>query len=401
MQPSTHVSKGLSLETNGWICFAIGVAIVALRCYTVSLSPRGARLTWDLIFILIAAASAIASQPFLVLASRNGIDSTKPSDLRTAYLCQWIYLPLTVIATVFAKFSNIALLIRLQRQTKSRHLVLLYLVATLSAIMGLLLIALQWAQCSHVPDLWMTDPVDNDHCHAARAWLSIGVAQGSLSALVDFFLASYPIVLYWRLRLPSKQRAKIFLLFSGGYWAGVGAILRTVFVMGLARVDDRQAAASTLMLWCHIEQFLAISVTIIPRLRSLAKLLRTRLGLARATLPDSDRPSGASGGGGVRPHDVLDLDLDGRPVRPEPEKIRLPPRIEDRIERRRRADQYVWRRYQTIVEVGKGLEANSAVARGDATRIVVGEEDEEGEDERSGSIAQSVEEGCVSARETV
>ncbi|GAM91289.1 hypothetical protein ANO11243_093370 [Dothideomycetidae sp. 11243] len=368
MQPSTHVSKGLSLETNGWICFAIGVAIVALRCYTVSLSPRGARLTWDLIFILIAAASAIASQPFLVLASRNGIDSTKPSDLRTAYLCQWIYLPLTVIATVFAKFSNIALLIRLQRQTKSRHLVLLYLVATLSAIMGLLLIALQWAQCSHVPDLWMTDPVDNDHCHAARAWLSIGVAQGSLSALVDFFLASYPIVLYWRLRLPSKQRAKIFLLFSGGY--------------------------------C-IEQFLAISVTIIPRLRSLAKLLRTRLGLARATLPDSDRPSGASGGGGVRPHDVLDLDLDGRPVRPEPEKIRLPPRIEDRIERRRRADQYVWRRYQTIVEVGKGLEANSAVARGDATRIVVGEEDEEGEDERSGSIAQSVEEGCVSARETV
>lgn len=71
------------------------------------------------------------------------------------------------------------------------------------------------------------------------------------SAFGDFFLAIYPAIIFWKLQMSWRRRLGICVLFLGGVVSAIGAILKTVYVLGLKTSTNPTGATADLMTWAQ------------------------------------------------------------------------------------------------------------------------------------------------------
>ncbi|PSK37356.1 hypothetical protein B9Z65_2098 [Elsinoe australis] len=268
---ASYGGRGPKLVLLSWVFFTIGVVAVILRVYTTLFIVRRPR--WDLYFTLMATALAITAQPFIVLASYKGVgnavQNVAPPDLADMLYWQWWYYIFCITSTIFSKLAVASIILQIQGKTFQVMRYILYGVMTVTVILGFLIAGAIFAQCSPVSDLWLTDPNTNPNCKGVDLVLVGGTIQGSFSAFGDFFLAIYPAIIFWKLQMSWRRRLGICVLFLGGVVSAIGAILKTVYVLGLKTSTNPTGATADLMTWAHVEIWLLITFGTLPPLRPL------------------------------------------------------------------------------------------------------------------------------------
>ncbi|PNS21063.1 hypothetical protein CAC42_3400 [Sphaceloma murrayae] len=275
---ASYGGRGPGLLALSWAFFSAGVIVVALRTYTTLFIVR--RPKWDLYFTLIAAALAVTSQPFIVKAIYKGVGNdvqkVAPADLVDMLFWQWCYYIPVIISTIFSKLAVATLILQIQDRTFPVMRYILYVIMTITIALGISISSAIFTQCDPVDELWTTDPNSNPNCKNVDLVLKGGTVQGSFSAFGDFFLAIYPAVIFWNLQMSWRRRLGVCVLFLGGAVSGIGAILKTVYVLGLKSSINPTGATADLMTWAHVEVWLIIIMATLPPLRPLfVKCFRT------------------------------------------------------------------------------------------------------------------------------
>lgn len=129
---------------------------------------------------------AVIAQPFIVLACYKGVGNhvrdVARADLADMLLWQWCYYVPILVSTIFSKLAVATLILQIQGRTYPMLRYMLYVVMTFTVVMGLLIPSIIFAQCSHVPDLWLTNAILNPKCKGVKVVLIGGTVQGSKSS---------------------------------------------------------------------------------------------------------------------------------------------------------------------------------------------------------------------------
>ena len=107
----------------------------------------------------------------------------------------------------------------------------------------------------------------------------------AFSIFTDFLLCTLPLPVFWRLRLPARQKYIMSLLFGVGLFATVASALRISVLKNVNSLDVTMGSVST-MKWSVVEVGTGIVCACIPCLKPIFKNL----------LPDKNTSKGSGAG---------------------------------------------------------------------------------------------------------
>lgn len=108
----------------------------------------------------------------------------------------------------------------------------------------------------------------------------------SFSIFTDFLLCTLPLPVFWKLKLPARQKYIVSVLFGVGLFATVASALRISVIPAVDDLDVTMGSVSTIK-WSVVEVGTGIVCACIPCLKPLFKNL----------LPDKNSSNNRSGGG--------------------------------------------------------------------------------------------------------
>ncbi|GAP92975.1 putative triacylglycerol lipase-like protein [Rosellinia necatrix] len=123
-----------------------------------------------------------------------------------------------------------------------------YLAATLNLFLG----------CRPFHKYWQINPDPGDGCQPAVSTRIVWV-YASLNILSDLYLLSIPIPMLWNTTLALPKKIGLIILFSGGVFIIVCALIRAVLI-----VTDPIGGAQTAGSWAVRETFVAVITTNLP-----------------------------------------------------------------------------------------------------------------------------------------
>ncbi|KAI2629909.1 hypothetical protein GGR54DRAFT_284512 [Hypoxylon sp. NC1633] len=132
---------------------------------------------------------------------------------------------------------------------------------------------------------WQIYPNPGNECQPA---ISNGVVWvfGSLNVVTDLYLISIPLPMLWQSSLKPVKKFGLIILFSGGIFVIVCALLRAVFIV-TDPVNGAQQAGS----WAVRETFVAVITTNLPLVFPFIRVLLTPVfsGLAQSVRGSADK----------------------------------------------------------------------------------------------------------------
>ncbi|GAM90651.1 hypothetical protein ANO11243_086960 [Dothideomycetidae sp. 11243] len=193
------------------------------------------------------------------------------------HVIQWFVWALffVLISTTISKFSIIALLIPVQGVKSPWRVQVLWALGILQAVFALITMGLIVFECDPVPRLW--NVLGQGTCPRKETTHKFGLAQGAISAFVDFALALWPLSMVPNLKVSMKAKVGFCVLMGLGTITGLASILRDVFTQ--QSVDGRDVTSDTyvkLLFWAELEQTGIILLSTIPTLRPLFRKLLGR-----------------------------------------------------------------------------------------------------------------------------
>lgn len=108
----------------------------------------------------------------------------------------------------------------------------------------------------------------------------------SFSIFTDFLLCTLPLPVFWKLKLPARQKYIVSVLFGVGLFATVASAIRISVIPAVNDLDVTMGSVSTIK-WSVVEVGTGIVCACIPCLKPLFKNL----------LPDKHSSHNNSGGG--------------------------------------------------------------------------------------------------------
>ncbi|KAI1170027.1 hypothetical protein F4777DRAFT_592250 [Nemania sp. FL0916] len=123
-----------------------------------------------------------------------------------------------------------------------------YLAATLNLFLG----------CRPFNRYWQISPDPGDGCQPAVSTRIVWV-YASLNIISDLYLLSIPIPMLWNTTLALPKKLGLIVLFSGGVFIIVCALIRAILI-----VTDPIAGAQTAGSWAVRETFVAVVTTNLP-----------------------------------------------------------------------------------------------------------------------------------------
>lgn len=133
-------------------------------------------------------------------------------------------------------------------------------------------------------------------CHNPNRNLALGYFPGSWNAASDLTLATYPIVLFWKLQMKRLHKVGFCLLFGLGAFAGVCSAIKTWQVHAILIAQDPAESINGLLIWTFTEMWIVLILTSVAPLWPLIRKIGSKLG----SICSSER-------GHVQPHDDVEL----------------------------------------------------------------------------------------------
>lgn len=101
----------------------------------------------------------------------------------------------------------------------------------------------------------------------------------SMNIATDLLLSIAPMVIFWNLRRPLRERILICSLTGIGLFATVASIMKVVVITQWTAADDRWATAVSIATWTVTEQFVSILAACSPSLKKPIERLLDKLGI--------------------------------------------------------------------------------------------------------------------------
>ena len=213
---SAYGGKGPTTLGVLWAQAVLATIVVGLRTYSALHVIR--RAYWDLFWILLTWVSACTAQGILTASVLNGYGNHERNltkhDISEARKWEEVNTLIAMCAVVFGRIAVIAFLLRIQGNSRINWRYFLHAIWLINALLAFSGIFLTLFECTPVQKDWNSELPG--HCKFTMFSLS-GVARASVSAASDFFLAAYPIIVFWNLNMSLKRKIGLCALMGGGF----------------------------------------------------------------------------------------------------------------------------------------------------------------------------------------
>ncbi|KAA6410620.1 MAG: short-chain dehydrogenase reductase sdr [Lasallia pustulata] len=135
---------------------------------------------------------------------------------------------------------------------------------------------------------WQIYPDPGNHCQPAISKMDLFFTV-VLNVTTDMYLLSIPLPMLWKAQIAPRKKAWLILMFSGGIFVMMAAILRCVLIL-TAGANGAQQAGS----WAVRETFVAVVINNVPMIQPFLTRLAKKVGVSFSTI----------GSGGDSSHDT-------------------------------------------------------------------------------------------------
>jgi len=261
-----------------WSEFAIGTTVFLMRVYTNAVIQR--RWKADFWWALVTYISAVIATALFTVCVAYGVgqhladlELNHPEFVVKNQFYEQLYTFFALIAIPCGKVAIVAFILGIEGTTiKPFRRRLLWVMAALTlAINGLTLI-FTWLQCDPTPKIWdFSLPGNCNFRIAAEYYAYFG---GSFSALMDIFLALYPVFIFWSLKMATHVKVGLTGLFGFSVVACISSIIKTTEIGSLTAQSDITYQIATLDIWTATEMWIVFIASCVPAIRPIfAKLL--------------------------------------------------------------------------------------------------------------------------------
>ncbi|KAF2227339.1 hypothetical protein BDZ85DRAFT_2220 [Elsinoe ampelina] len=261
--------NAIQLAIIGWALTILAIIVVALRGYAAS--RQNNKWRWDFIWSVATLIFGCAAWSLCFNATLTGLgnDTRKLTYTQTfeALRFAWYTIFVGLVATTFAKFSVVALLVSVQGPSAKKRRFFLLGIAAVFALINLLQIVFSATQCSPASRLWYG--YLEGACPRGRLAGNWNYLQGSVGAFTDFLLAMWPISIAWNLQTSMRVKVGFCLLMAVGTLPAIASGIRTVKVPSLSKSSNPTKDLADFMLWAIVEFWSIVILTSVPVLRPL------------------------------------------------------------------------------------------------------------------------------------
>ncbi|KAF2153936.1 hypothetical protein K461DRAFT_276996 [Myriangium duriaei CBS 260.36] len=301
--------KGPVVLAVTWITTAIAVIAVALRAYAAS--HTNGKWRWDFlwacacIFFGVAASIACTIAVFQGLGNHvmNLVTLGRQTGEGFNYIWRtvhwlWIGIFIGLVATTFAKYSMIALMLQVQGPAAKKRRIALYALGVLFTIVNLIQIILSYLQCRPIEKLW--NRAMPGQCNGGAIATNWSIFQGSVGAFADFVLALWPVGIAWNLQTTRRVKIMFCALMGVGMLPAIVSGYRVTHIPAPSTSKDITLEFGDFIVLCVVEFYAIVILTSIPVLRPL--FLRIFYGIKTATGSKTGTRTKLTAGNGTSHH---------------------------------------------------------------------------------------------------
>lgn len=202
-----------------WGLTALAFIAVALRGYAAS--HINGKWRWDFIWAAACIVFGVAGASFITVAVTQGLGNYLDVLLHlgidhiwATIHWLWISIFLGLVATTFAKYSMIALMLQVQGPAATKRRIALWVLGALFTIVNAIQIALSYQQCRPIDKLW--NRLLPGECKGGAIASDWSILQGSVGAFADFVLALWPVSIAWNLQTSMRVKVMFCALMGVG-----------------------------------------------------------------------------------------------------------------------------------------------------------------------------------------
>ena len=192
-----------------------------------------------------------------------------PRQFVRAMKWQVVWQPTFIVSVILTRISICLFYLRIFT-TNPRWRWALYSIVAFILITNFPSFIIVFVQCKPFEKAWNSTLPGN--CWPLGVGRKIGLYNGIISVIIDWLLASLPVVFLWDVQLNRKTKAGICALMGMGFFTGICAIVRTVM---FARASSAGKAADfswttiDLRVWGTLENQVGIIAACIPTVKPL------------------------------------------------------------------------------------------------------------------------------------
>ncbi|KAJ5290774.1 hypothetical protein N7478_000025 [Penicillium angulare] len=265
---SQSADRGPSLEGGIWAAVIIAALIVILRVFA---KFKIKRFSIDDVLMIFAEVLAIVSTVFLTLSVKHGFGKklgapfTQDTSLVLKYIA--IQIPIVTLSTTVARSAFIIYLLGVLG-TNRAYKIALWMVLAIQLAGNIVSAVLPLSICRNVNILW--DPTVKTSCGDDAAIIKFAYFSNTFNSATDLFLAIFPTVVFWNLKLKLRIKISLIVLLSLGVIAMIASIIKTTKLDQVPSITNLGATgAIELIRWGYVENAIIIITSSIPCIRPL------------------------------------------------------------------------------------------------------------------------------------
>lgn len=266
MAPDPRFNAGPQLLRGIWAEAGVAVLFVLLR---VIAKLRLRQFKLDDIVMILALALIMTGSALVTVGIHDGFGR----DLDTLPTHRWpalvMYYSLsTAFCIAGVSLARCAFILFLIPPLSLRRLytVTFWAMLGLEIVMNAMNIVFIFLRCPKKgANYWLVEA----DCWSVLVQEKYSYFTGAFNTFVDLFLAVFPSVIFWTLRVKLKVKISITGLLALGLFVAVASLLKTLALRDLTHPSSKQTAQINIVRWSYIEGYLATIAASIPCIRSL------------------------------------------------------------------------------------------------------------------------------------
>ncbi|PVI02415.1 hypothetical protein DM02DRAFT_653560 [Periconia macrospinosa] len=297
--PGPDESRGPQLIVVYAVGFALATVFVALRFWSRKLIKAIGADDWCM--LVAAVFNVPLTVVTIILAADGGTRhlfylAKDPALAISTTRLNWIARPFGFVSLTVGKISVALLILRLLERTSRWRKWILHVANALTAINGILLTIVDFAQCENVHAIWNPALKAKTKCMDPDTRSSIALFTASWNTFIDFFLATMAVHLVWDIQLNIKKKIGVCIFLGCSILTGIASALKTSSIANVHDDSDLTWDSFWLYVWNCVETTLLIILGSVPTLRPLYSKLtgRENRSISNPYYPNSFSKSGIS-----------------------------------------------------------------------------------------------------------
>jgi len=263
--------NGETLNAVMWVLGSLATITFLLRMYTRFILIR--QPGWDDYTMIFCWSLALTSAILVSVAVHYGLgmnitDIKDPQDRMNAVKYLTLAPNFNILSVGIGKTSIVFFLIRLLSGTESTsRKIVLWVIVLISNMLNIAGVSTVLGFCTPTESIWNPDVPGT--CIDPQVQLGIGMAQVCYNAVTDFFLALFPVVIFWNLNVKLRRKIGLLMILGAGVFGAAVTSYKAYSMMNLSSRDNITISWYRISIWNGAEMWVLITTANMPTLRPL------------------------------------------------------------------------------------------------------------------------------------